>query len=119
MRLLTSVIVLSGLFASPSGHASQRSFQVFSTRQITPKVDRFYGQDGNAFATVFCSAESPQVMIVDSRLSDLDGKTFLFGSLEACEKGRSNARDLNKKCLIELIIDQTTQAAVLKVSRCQ
>lgn len=119
MRLLASLIAFSGFFIALNSHASQRSFRVFSTRQITPKVDRFYGQDGNAFATVFCNAESPQVMIVDSRLSDLDGKTFLFGSLEACEKARTNARELNKKCLTELVIDQTTQVAVLKVSRCQ
>lgn len=119
MRFLAFLLSVAGILLSLHVQAAQRSFQVFSTRQITPKVDRFYGQDGNAFATVFCSPESPQVMIVDSRLGDLDGKTFYFGSLEACEKARREARELYQKCLAELVIDQTSLAAVLKVSRCK
>ncbi|MEK2645029.1 hypothetical protein [Bdellovibrio sp. BCCA] len=118
MRVQFVVIALGFLF-SLTGNAAQRSFTVFSSKQITPKVERFYGQDGNAFATMFCNPESPQVMIVDSRLTDLDGKTFLFGSLQACEKGRADARNSLNKCLVELVIDTTTQAAVVKVSRCK
>lgn len=118
MRITAALGTILGLFISLQGHSAERSFRVFESKLITPLVDRFYGQDGNAFGTVFCSPQAPQVMFVDSRVRDLDGKTFYFDSLDACDKGRTQARQLSQKCVVELVLDQETQGAQIRLSQC-
>ncbi len=118
MRFMAFFVTILGVFVSLQGHSAERSFRVFETKRITPLVDRFFGQDGNAFGTVFCHPQAPQVMFVDSRVGDLDGKTFYFESLEACDKGRTQARQLSQKCVVELVLDQETQGAQVRLSQC-
>ncbi|KHD88329.1 MAG: hypothetical protein OM95_09295 [Bdellovibrio sp. ArHS] len=118
MRTLAVFVTILSLFSSLPGHSAERSFRVAQSKRITTLVDRLYAKDGNAFGTVFCHAEAPQVLFVDSRYQDLDGKTFFFKSLEACDQGRINARELSQKCAVELILDEGTQAAEVRVRQC-
>lgn len=118
MRFATFLVTILGLLTSLQGHSAERTFRVFESKRITPLVDRFYGQDGNAFGTVFCNPQAAQVMFVDSRVGDLDGKTFYFESVEACDKGRTQARQLSQKCVVELVLDQETQGAQVRLSQC-
>lgn len=113
--IVTIFSILTPFYA----HAAERAFRVFSTRQLTPLVERFYGQDGTAFATLFCNPETPQAMIVDSRLRDLDGKTFYFDSQASCEKARSQAKSLLNRCLVELVINTNTQTARSRAHQCR
>lgn len=110
MRPYFGILVL-GLSLTQPALATEKVFRIFSSKQITPRVDRFYGQDGNAFATMFCAPESPQVMIVDSRLPDLDGKTFYFSDLSACEDLQRVARSLKPSSVVELILTLESQGA--------
>lgn len=119
MRFNTLFVTFLSLFTSLQGHAAERAFQVFETKRITPLVERFYGHDNNAFATVFCDEKLPQVMIVDSRLQDLDGKTFYFESLETCNNARMQAQQLRDRCTVELVINQESQKASSRASRCR
>ncbi len=112
------VVFICFLFSTVSASAAERSFHVSTSRKITTLVERFYGKDNNAFATLYCQSDSPQVMYVDSRLPDLDGKTFYFASLAKCEDARSQARKLSKKCNVQLVIDQRTLAARVVTTSC-
>lgn len=113
--IVTIISILTPFY----GQTAERAFRVYSSKQITPLVERFYGQDGNAFATLFCNPETPQAMIVDSRLSDLDGKTFYFDSSESCERARTEARTLLGRCFVELIIALETQTARSRATLCR
>lgn len=118
MRFMTVLLSLAGLLSATQSFAAPRAFRIASVRQITPNVDRFYGQDGSAFGTLFCNPQTAEVMFVDSRYSDLDGKTFYFGSLANCESARKQARELYGKCVTELVIDVATQGALVRSSQC-
>lgn len=119
MRIQNSSLVLLTVFFAFQAQAAQKSFRIFDSKQITSQVDRFYGQDGSAFATVFCNPEAAQVMMVDSRIPELDGKTFFFGSLQNCEEARKKARKANSECVVGLTIDVTSQAARVDVGACK
>lgn len=119
MRLKAFLVTIMSLFISAQGHAAERTFRVYVSKSITPLVERFYAADGNAFATVFCDERAPQVMIVDSRLQDLDGKTFYFSSLEECNNTRTQAQQLLKKCVVELLIDTSTSQAGSRAHSCR
>lgn len=106
------------LLSSTMTLAAPRAFRIVSTKQLTPNVERFYGADDIAFATVFCNPKESQAMFVDSRYPELDGKVFLFGSEEACEKARKTARDMNRKCLTQLLLDMDTKGAAVQTSKC-
>ncbi len=105
------------LSLTAQAYGSERSFQVHTSKKITPDVERFYGRDGNAFATVFCRADAQQVMMVDSRMRDLDGKTFYFASLQACLDAKTQARRA-PGCKVELVINTQTLAAGSRVLSC-
>lgn len=91
------------------------TLQVFKSKQITQYVDRFYGKDGNAFATVFCKGEAKEAMLVDGRLGDLDGRNFYFNSVAECNQGRLQAREMANECVINLVVDTTTEGAAVTV----
>lgn len=111
-------VTLFSLLFCFTAHSAERSFRVSETKTLTPLVERFYGKDTIAFATMFCSPEAPQVMFVDSRIRELDGKTFKFSSLDSCDNGRLQARQLSKKCNVELVLDLDNQNASIRVSQC-
>lgn len=117
-RKVLIVTILSALMPF-CAQAVERAFQVFNAKQITPLVERLYGRDTNAFATLFCHPESPQAMIVDSRLRDLDGKTFYFESVDSCENARHQARTLKNNCVVELVINTDTQTASSRAHQCR
>ncbi|MBC7419958.1 MAG: hypothetical protein H7328_04450 [Bdellovibrio sp.] len=119
MRFVNLAMTILSLATCLSASAAERLFQVFSVKQITPLVDRYYGQDGNAFATLFCSGTSAEAMFVDSRLPDLDGKVFHFASLDACNDSRVQVRESYRKCKAELVIDQNTVGARVNLSHCK
>ncbi len=119
MRIQTFSLAILTIVFSFQAQATQKSFRIFDSKQITSHVDRFYGQDGSAFATVFCNPEAAQVMMVDSRMPELDGKTFFFGSLENCEQARKQARKGSNECVVGLTIDLTSQAARVDVGACK
>lgn len=116
-RIWLLVLMSAWLTLEPVS-AAERSIRVFTSKRITPLVERFYGRDDNAFATLFCNPASPQVMIVDGRLQDLDGKNFRFDSAEACEKARAQATNLAGKCEVRLVVDPSTWQARTQVSGC-
>lgn len=114
--LITAIL---SLFTAIPGYATERAFRVFGTRSLTPLVERFYGKDGTAFATLFCDQTAPQAMIVDSRLQDLDGKTFYFTSVEACDATRTQAQQLLNRCSVALIVNQSNNTVRSQVSGCR
>lgn len=118
MGFKSFTVTILGLLVSLNGHSAERAFRVFATKQITPAVERFYGRDGSAFATIFCSPEAAQAMMVDSRLPDLDGKTFFFSSLQECEQARLQARELSRKCAVDLVISVDNKIAQVRVGGC-
>ena len=105
------------LFSSLSHATSLRSFRIYSVRELTPAVDRYYGQDGSAFATLFCNDKTSEVMFVDSRYADLDGKVFYFASDETCAEARRIAK--TSRCGADLILDTTTTGAAITAARCR
>ncbi|NUN05773.1 MAG: hypothetical protein HUU57_08425 [Bdellovibrio sp.] len=111
-------LTLTTLCALPV-FAGEKQFQVFSSKSITPGVERFYGKDGTAFANIFCNSEAKIVMIVDSRLPDLDGKNFQFTSFQDCIDAREQSRSQAGKCKAELIINTDNQSARFQVTNCQ
>lgn len=113
-HILLAFLTLS---LSSLAFASERSFQVYTSKKITADVDRFYGRDGNAFATIFCRSDAQQVMMVDSRMRDLDGKNFYFSSLQACNNARAQSRKA-PGCKAELVINTETMAASFRLSNC-
>ncbi len=119
MPTQTFALVILTVFFAFQVQAAQKSFRIFDSKQITAQVDRFYGQDGSAFATVFCNPEAAQVMMVDSRMPELDGKTFFFGSLPNCEQARNKARKATGECVVGLTIDLASQAARVDVGACK
>lgn len=119
MRRKVLIVTIFSVLMPFWAQATERAFQVFNTKQITPLVERFYGRDTNAFATLFCNPETPQAMIVDSRLRDLDGKTFYFDSVESCENARNQARTLINRCVVELIINTEMQTASSRANQCR
>jgi hypothetical protein len=117
---MKTLIAALTLFTTLQSYASPRAFQIYRTKQVPPPplpshVVRFEGQDGNAFATVFCKEEEniAQVMMVDSRIPELDGKVFMFSSVQACLK----AQHISGRCPPLLIIDQEDNSARTEV-RC-
>lgn len=122
-KAATLVITLgSGVFvpmkSSAETAASTRDFRVFASKNVTPHVDRFLGQDQNAFATIFCRTDVFQVMMVDSRLQDLDGKVFNFDSQDSCERARVRARMASISCDVKLIINTQTMTAATNTKNC-
>ena len=115
---LLAVTFFSTIFFAGLAFSAERKFQIHSTKQVTPNVERFYGKDGSAFATLFCQGDTAQVMIVDSRLTDLDGKNFFFESLTKCLEGRKTARELHKKCTVSLEINQAQTSALIHAAGC-
>ena len=118
MGFRSFAVTIFGLIVSLHAHSAERAFRVFATKQITPAVERFYGRDGSAFATVFCSQDAMQAMMVDSRIPELDGKTFFFSSFQECQEARLQARELSGKCAVDLIISLEQKAAQVRVSGC-
>jgi hypothetical protein len=112
--VLISLIVM-GLPAA----AAVRSFRIHFDKQITAQVDRFYGADQNAFATLFCRADAAEVMFVDGRVPELDGVNFYFASPQACYEARQNVRDSYHRCVTELQLDTVTNAAKINISSCR
>lgn len=112
------LLTLASLTTLPA-FAGELAFQVYHTKTITPDVERFYGQDQNPFATMFCKADAKQVMMVDARMRDLDGKTFHFATLKDCTDARAQARSSAKKCKAELVINTDTQSARFQLSNCK
>jgi hypothetical protein len=90
---------------------AELKIQIFSAQQITQRVDRFKDIEGNAFATIFCSPDAAQVMIVDAKMTDLDGKIFHFDSQDSCERARVRARFVDNECHAFLKIDVNTMGA--------
>ncbi|MNK80906.1 hypothetical protein D3C87_1006390 [compost metagenome] len=119
MHLVSKSLIGLGVFLSLQAQAAPRAFQIFSSKQITAHVDRFYDKDRSAFATIFCRGDAAEVMIVDGRISDLDGKTFFFRSLEACEGARQVARQRSGSCVTQLVVDTAGMSAKVLVSRCK
>lgn len=111
-------ITLGTLLALPV-LAGEKEFQVFSTKTITADLERVYGQDGTAFANIFCNAEAKLVMIVDSRLRELDGKNFQFSSYQDCIDARANSRNGAGSCKGKLVIDLDNQTARFQSGNCQ
>lgn len=118
MGFKSFAVTILGLFVSLNGHSAERAFRIFTTKQITPAVERFYGRDGSAFATVFCSHEAVQAMMVDSRIPELDGKSFLFSSFEECEQARVQAREFSRKCAVDLVISLENKTAQVRIGGC-
>ncbi|WP_347359072.1 hypothetical protein [Bdellovibrio sp.] len=116
MKYLSTCLSLI-LFSSLSHATSVRSFRIYSVRELTPFVDRYYGQDGSAFATLFCNDKTSEVMFVDSRYSDLDGKVFYFSSQEACTEARGIAK--TSRCGADLVLNTTTTGATITAARCK
>lgn len=111
-------IALGTLLVLPA-FASEKEFQVFSSKTITPDLERIYGQDGTAFANIFCNAEAKIVMIVDSRLRELDGKNFQFSSYQDCIDARASSRNGAGLCKGKLIIDTDNLTARFQTANCQ
>lgn len=108
---IVTLISLSGL----QSWSAPLTLQVFKSKQITQYVDRFYGKDGNAFATVFCKGEAREVMLVDGRLGELDGRNFFFKSVAECDQGRLQAREMARECVINLVVDTAGDSAKVTV----
>lgn len=114
---LNSAIVFSVLsICSLVSQAAPMNLKVHHSKQITANVDRFYGKEGTAFATIFCSDKAAEVMIVDGRLKGYDGVTFLFASPEDCQKARDKARQDASKCNVTLSVDLSTYRANVQSS---
>ncbi|UXR64753.1 hypothetical protein EZJ49_00595 [Bdellovibrio bacteriovorus] len=105
------------LFSSLSHATSVLSFRIYSVRELTPFVDRYYGRDGSAFATLFCNDKTSEVMFVDSRYADLDGKVFYFSSQEACAEARKIAK--TSRCEADLVLNTATTGATITAARCK
>lgn len=118
MEKFTLVMTVLGLFMVVNAQAAERSFRIHTTKSITDKVTRFYGQDSIGFATVFCNPDVGQVMMVDSRIRELDGKTFFFSSPAVCRTAVERAERLNHRCAVNLVIDTTATKAHLDTATC-
>ena len=116
MKKLISITL--GTFLALPAFAAEKEFQVFSTKTITADLERMYGQDGTAFANIFCNAEAKIVMIVDSRLRELDGKNFQFSSYQDCIDARANSRNSVGLCKGTLIINTDTFTARFQTAVC-
>lgn len=110
-------IILSVVALAQSNAQFDIRYQISEIQSITPNVDRLKNQTGNVFATVFCNAETAQVMIVDN--GPLDGKQFLFPSASACAEARMNAKKYLKSCKIELGLQTKLNGAQILFSDCQ
>lgn len=119
MKTISQTLCLVLLFGVCVTQAVPRELRVSSSRSITSHVDRFYDKEQNAFATIFCREDAAQVMIVDSRMRDLDGKNFYFSSLEDCDKARSDARLQSARCQVILSVDLKSEAAKVRVQQCR
>ncbi|AHI05558.1 hypothetical protein BDW_05250 [Bdellovibrio bacteriovorus W] len=116
---LMSKVFLFMFFAASVSEAAPQTMRIHSSRSITSHVDRFYDKVQNAFATIFCREDAAQVMIVDSRMTDLDGKNFYFSSEDECNKARSDARMQSARCQVTLSVDLKSQKAKVKVEQCR
>lgn len=119
MKRTCQVLSLLLLMLAPATQAAPKEMRVYSSRSITSHVDRFYDKSQSAFATIFCREDAAQVMIVDSRMTDLDGKNFYFNSLEECNRARSDARLQSSRCQVTLIVDLKSEEAKVRVSKCR
>lgn len=118
MFVLKAFIICLFVTSGASASAATRPFQIFSYRQVTSQVDRLYGRDGNAFATVFCRADAAEVMFVDSRVPELDGKSFSFGTPRACFEARAKIRSSYRRCVTALVLNTQAWAAQVSTSKC-
>lgn len=118
MKIFSPMLFLI-LFSVTVAHAAPREIRIYTSRSITSHVDRFYDKDQNAFATIFCRDDAAQVMIVDSRMRDLDGKNFFFNSLDECNQARSDARFQSSRCNVALSVDLKSEEAQVKVQQCR
>jgi hypothetical protein len=118
VTFLTPFFLASALMTTPVVQASVRSFQIHSFRQLTSKVDRLFGRDGNAFANIFCSENAAEILFVDSRVPDLDGKNFVFDSIPACHTARSTIHTSYRRCVTALVLNTQSSAAQVITSKC-
>ncbi|MBC7371425.1 MAG: hypothetical protein H7326_07670 [Bdellovibrionaceae bacterium] len=118
MKILSWAIGICLLCTVPAFSAT-RSFRVYSLKQVTSQVDRLYGADRNAFATLFCRDDAAEVMFVDGRIPELDGVNFFFESPKACFEARALIRSSYRNCTTELSLNTRSLAAQVKASHCQ
>ncbi|MFP5520544.1 MAG: hypothetical protein ACLGGX_11615 [Bdellovibrionia bacterium] len=98
--------------------ANTVEYRIFSTKKITPNVERFYGKDNIAFATQFCSQNAAQVMFVDSRVPSLGGVNFYYSSLDECQAATREAAEEHKRCTVVLSLDVSTKKAQMLLGNC-
>jgi len=100
--------------------AETTTYQIHGVKSLTPFVDRVFNEKNNSFANFFCqenpSENASLILVIDG--SALDGKTFFFQNVEACNQARTQVKDSHKNCQVLLNLNSENRSAEVLVGNC-